>query len=215
MKKILISVILMLAIWMSLAACSPSTGDPSTGDSSSGSDTIDTEEKQAICELLNELSRASYKTVRLDITTQTGELELKGEYVLTAKEVTYLVERMNLLPEDGDPEGVSPDAKTVLKGSATIENGTVTKLDGDAVELPDYDALKGAFDFKESYFQNVEKKNGAFYADVVSAGAFLGTDQALNNVKLTVQYNDSALEKMVITYQTANATVTTEYVFEA
>ena len=213
MKKIMISVILLLAILTGLSACSKS-GKDSSSPSSSNVETQAPEHEQSVCELLNGMTRVTYQKISLHITTRTGDMELEGRYSLTQSKVTYSVERMNLLPEDGNLDGISPDGKSVLEGTATVENGKITKLDGDAVELPTYEELRGAFDFQEDYFKNVESKSGFFSADVVSASSFLGTNKALKDVRLTVEYGASALEKLVITYQTANTTVTTEYVFE-
>ena len=212
MKKVILSIILMLALLLSLGSCNKkSEGEVSSSDTETQ---VPSAQIGTLYDALNELTGKNYGKIQLHITTTTDDMELESEYVLTSSKVTYSVERMNLLPEDGDLSGISPDYKTTLKGGATVENGKITKLDGDAVELPAYDELKGNFDFQENYFKNVKAERGMFSAEVISAKSFLGTDKNLSGVKLTVEYNDSAFERIVITYKTANATVNTEYVFE-
>ena len=120
---------------------------------------------------------------------------------------------MNLLPPDGDLTNVSPNYKTTFSGSATIKNGKVDKVDGEAVTLPSYDELKGAFNFKESNFKNVKTEKGKLIADVSSVSGFMGVSQNLSNMRIVVTYNDIALQKLEITYNTTNSTVTTVYEF--
>lgn len=199
MKKMIISTVLVFALLIGFAACSK-------GDEPGA--------KKTVYDTLNALSEQSYSKIQLNITSLTGDIELKANYVLTANNVTYSIEQLNLLVPDGDLSDTSSDYKTTIQGTATVENGKVIKLDGETVDLPEYDELKGAFDFKESYFKNVQVENGKFSADVVSATAFLGTNQNLSNVKLIVAYQESGFEKITITYQTANSTVTVEYKFE-
>ena len=211
MKKIILSFILVFTLLMTLVACSGSGGGTA---SSRPEGTKEPSVVDTLYDRLNDLAEASYSMVELHITTQSGDVELKGAYVLTPDQVTYSVEQLNLLPSEGTLDGGSPSYKITLEGTATIENGKITHFDGDAVELPSHVELSGAFHFQENYFKNVQMKDGEFTAEVVSVSAFLGTNQELSDVKLAVKYNDSAFERIVITYKTENASVTTEYVFE-
>ena len=158
-------------------------------------------------------SKKSYSKVKLDIKTVTGDVELNASYTLTSQKVTYSVEQLNLLPPDGDLTNISPDCKVTLSGTATIKNGKVDKLDGEAVTLPSYNELKGAFNFQQSYFKNVKTEKGKLTADVSSVSGFMGNSQNWSNMKIVVTYSDTALQKLEITYKTTNSTVTTVYEF--
>jgi len=204
MKKIIISVILMIALLMSFVACDKGNTDNEQSP----------ENETTVYDTLNKLSKQSYNKIKLNITTLTGDIELKANYTLTANKVDYSIEQLNFLPSDGNLENVSPDYKTTIQGSATIENGKVTKLDDEAVNLPEYDELKGAFDFKESYFKNIQTESGKFTADVVNVSAFIGTDKSISDMKIVVEYNDMTFQKVTITYTTSNSSVTTVYGFE-
>jgi hypothetical protein len=206
----------MLALLMSFVACDngDSNGTPSNGNTTPPV-TQPSDPEETVYEVLNDLSNQSYKKIKLDITTLTGDIELNANYTLSANKVDYSIEQLNFLPSDGNLENVSPDYKTTIQGSATIENGKVTKLDDEAVNLPEYDELKGAFDFKESYFKNIQTESGKFTADVVNASAFIGTDKSISDMKIIVEYNDTTFQKVTITYTTSNSSVTTIYGFES
>ncbi len=199
MKKIVLSIILMLALLMSFVACDKGYSN---------------EPKKTVYDVLNTLTTQNYKKIQLDITTLTGDIKLKANYVLTENKVEYSVEQLTLLPSDGNITGVSSDYKTSIQGSATVENGKVTKLDDEAVNLPEYDELKGAFNFKESFFKNVQIENGKFAADVVNVPAFMGVEKVISDMNIVVKYNDAAFQKVTVTYKTSNSTITLVYVFE-
>ena len=221
MKKILLSIVLLLAVIVSVVSCNKPQPTPpaettpaeTTPDSqqTTGGDTQET--PKTVWETLQELSQQQYSKVKLNIKTATGDIELNASYTITNNSVTYLVEQLNLLPPDGDLTNVSPNYKTTLSGSATIKNGKVDKVDGEAVTLPSYDELKGAFNFKKSNFKNVKTEKGKLTADVSSVSGFMGVSQNLSNMKIVVTYSDTALQKLEITYNTTNSTVTTVYEF--
>ena len=202
MKKIILSIVLLLAIVATVASC----GNPN-------SESSPPETPKTVWETLQELSQKQYSKVKLDIKTVTGDMELNASYVLTNDNVTYSVEQFNLLPTDGNLANVSQNHKITLTGTATIQGGKVEKIDGENVTLPSVDELKGVFHFTETNFKNVKTENGKLIADVNSASAFMGASQNLSNMKIVVTYNDTALQKLEITYNTTNSTVTTVYEF--
>lgn len=178
----------MLALLMSFVAC-----DKEKPDNAQSS-----VQETTVYDTLNELSRKYYSKIQLNISTLTGDIELGAEYVLAANKVEYSIEQLNLLPSDGDIDNISPNYKTTIQGLATIENGKVTKMDDKAVNIPPYDELKGSFDFKDSCFKNVQIDEGRFSADVVNASAFIGIDEAIGDMKVIVNYSDSAFQKITI-----------------
>lgn len=216
MKRIIISVVLILALLMSFVACDnkDSNETPSDGDTTPSA-TQPSEPQKTVYDVLNGLTKQNYKKIQLDITTLTGDIELEANYTLMANKVEYSIEQLNLLPSDGNLNNISPNYKTTIQGSAIIENGKVTKLDDKAVNLPEYDELKGAFDFKESSFKNIQSENGTFAADVVDASDFMGTDKTISDMKIIVEYNETAFQKITLSYKTSTSNVTTVYMFES
>lgn len=218
MKKIM-SIVLLFALLMAFSACSKKEEVQTPNSENSEGEALQQdksplETQKTVYDVLNELSKQQYQKVHLHINTHTGDIELNANYSLTKNEVVYSVEQMNLLPTNGMLNGASFEPKKTFEGTATIQNGTVIQFDGDEVTLPVYDELKGSFDFKESYFRNVQTEDGKFSAEVVSVSGFLGTDRQLSNMKIAVSYEETSLKKLVITYQTANSTVNTVYEFE-
>ena len=215
MKKIIISIFLILAILMTFIACDDKGDNHNKDGGSNPEQSVPTPgTEKTMYDILNELASKSYSKVKLNVSTVTGEVELNAAYTLTNSEVTYSVEQLNLLPSDGNIENVSPDYKVTLTGSTTIENGKVVNFDGEAVSLPSYDELKGAFNFKESNFKNIQKEGGKFIAEVIDASGFLGIEKNINNMKIVVEHGDVAIQKITITYNTTNSAVTTVYEFE-
>lgn len=217
MKKILLSIVLLFAMIIAMVSCNQPNPEPSPQTTTPGSQETTggdiQETPKTVWEILQELSQKQYSKVELDIQTVTGNVELNANYILTNSNVNYSVEQLNLLPSDGDLTNISPEYKTRLSGTATIKNGKIEKFDGEAVNIPSYDELKGAFNFKESNFKNVKIENGKLTADVISASNFMGTSKNLSNLKIVVAYNDDALQKLEVTYNTTNSTVTTVYEF--
>ncbi len=216
MKKIIISIFLVLTILMTFIACDDK-GDNHNKDSGSNSDqsapTPGTE--KTTYDILNELVSKSYSKVKLNVSTVTGGVELNAVYTLTNSEIIYSVEQLNLFPSDGNIENISPDYKVTLTGSATIENGKVGKFNGEAVSLPSYDELKGSFNFHESNFKNVVIQDNSLLADVISPSEFYGSEVNVQNMKINIEYSETVLTKITITYQTANSNVTTIYEFKS
>jgi hypothetical protein len=216
MKKKILAIVLSLAILTTLVSCNVFFHAPpietTLGDQQTTGMDAQNSPKE-IWEKLQELSQQKYNKVNLNIKTVTGDIELNANYTLSNTDVTYSVEQLNLLPSNGDMTNVSPNAKTTLSGSAIIKNGRVEKIDGKTVTIPSYNELRGVFNFKESNFKNVKMEKGKLTADVSSVFGFMGTSQNLRNMKIVVTYSDTALQKLEITYNTTNSTVTTVYEF--
>ena len=202
MKKIITSFILIFALLMSFAACN-----------NGGSKNEQTSEDN-VYSTLNKLAKKDYSKIELTTTVKTGDIELTAGYVLTDTSVTYVIEQMSQLPVDGVLDNISNSYKTVLRGTATVKDGKVLTLDGATVEIPAYDELKGAFNFKQNYFKDAKESSGKFSADVKSPAEFLGTTKTVENLKVEVEYQSKAITKLTLTYNTANSTVTSVYSFE-
>ena len=211
MKKI-IAFILTVALLVCMAACSKPKAPAQTTGGNQGNKPSAT---QTVYEKLDGFAAQSYRKIKLDITTVTGDIELSASYTLTKNEVTYSVEQSNLLPTDGNLTGISPDYKTVLTGAAKIVNGKVTEFGGQSVTLPSYKELKGGFHFDESNLKNAVVKNNSLTADVISPSVFYGADVSAENMKIEAEYTEAALNRVKVTYSTEHSTVTSVYVFES
>lgn len=172
-------------------------------------------EEKTVYETLDELSDKSYQQIKLSIVTSKGDIELAAVYTLTASNVSFMVEQLNKLPTDGNLTGVPSNYKTAHTGTAKIVGGEVTELDGAPVTLPSYDELRGSFNFDKDNFENVFSGESSFVADVKAPSAFLGITANVQNMKLSVQFNENALVKITISYQLDGASVTTTYEFTA
>ena len=209
MKKIIILIVLsMLLACMTACSGSKNPDQPTPDDTNQ-------QTAKSVYELLDSLAEKDYSTVKVDIVTTTGFASLNSNYVLTQNVVTYSIERLNLLPSDGNITDLSPDCKTTLSGYAQINNGQITEINGNKdVALPSYNELKGNFSFDETNFTNVVVGDGAFEADVVSPSLFYGADVDVSELKVKVEYTEASLSKIIISYSTANATVQAVYAFE-
>ena len=204
----------MMLLLLCITSCG---GEDSIGtDSSSNSDnqgTVDDTPKSAY-ETLNALCEKGYSKITLDISTVTKGIDLNSSYVLSKSNVTYSVEMMNKFPTDGNFENISQEFKSTLEGVATVENGKVTAINGDAVTLPTYDELSGNFKFNKNYFADVKEEEGKFTATVSAPSDFLNCNETISDMTITVQYNQNGLERIDITYKTSNSSVLISYTFE-
>lgn len=206
MKKIIISFVLFFASLTCITACS---GLKDLKPTSSGNSAVE----QTVYEQLDALTDMNYTKVKVDVVTITESIQLSANYVLTQDNVQYSIEQLNKLPSNGDVTGISPGYKSTITGSASVDNGEII-LDGVNVTLPTYEELKGNFNFDESNLKNVIIENNTLKADVVSSSAFYGSEVHVENMKITVAYTQTALSKIIITYQTAYSSVTNTYEFE-
>ena len=213
MKKIIISIVLLLSLLMCMTACSGSKNPEPTPGGDTTTPTPPSQATETIYDKLDDFADLNYQQIKLTIVTVTDDIQLSANYTLSQSNVSYSVEQLNMLPSNGDLTGISPDYKTTRTGYAKIVDGKVTELDGEEVTLPTYDELKGNFSFAESNFKNVTTQGNSLSADVDSPSSFYGSTVNVQNMKLTVEYTETALSKIVITYQTANSTVTTTYEF--
>ena len=215
MKKIVLLLIALSMLLVCVTACLGSE-NPEQTPTSTQTPPQDTDPPitQTVYGLLDSLAGKKYSTVKINISTVTDFAELHSEYVLTQSNVTYSIERLNLLPSDGNVTNLPSNYKTTVSGYALVENGQVVELDGDKdVTLPSYDELKGNFNFDESNFKNAVVGANCFEAEVISAAQFYGANVDMSDLKVQVEYTETALTKIIISYSTANATVQTVYVF--
>ena len=170
-------------------------------------------EQTSNLERIAELAAKSYSSITLDVTTVTDGVRLSASYTLTQDRVSYSIEKLNTVPTDGTAAGLSPSYKTTLTGEAVIENGVLKTLDGEAVDLPSYDELRGGFRFDESNFSGVVDAASSYKANIARPSDFFGASVEMIDPKITVKYTAEALSEIKITYRTDRASVETLYTF--
>ena len=207
MKKIIILLLTLSMLLMGSTACSKKQPDSSQGGANSGENNI--------YSVLDDLSKKEYDSIKVDIKTSSDFAKLYSTYTLNDKHVIYSIEKLNLLTSSGNFEDLSSNYKTTFTGYALLENGRVVEIDGNNdVVLPTYNELKGNFNFTEDNFENVVVENNLFEADVISPSKFYGTDVAMSNLSVKVEYTEETLIGITLSYTTTNATVETVYAFE-
>lgn len=208
MKKIIISIVLSVVLLICMTACSEIKipGLVPGGD-------ITPPVSAKIYEKLDDFADINYQQINLDVITVTGGVQLSANYTLTQSDVIYSVEQLNILPSDGDFTGTSTECKTTHTGSAKIVEGKITEMNNKGITLPSYDELKGNFNFDESNLKNVVTLGNSLSADVILPSNFYGSEVNVQNMKINVEYTETALSKITITYQTTHSTVTTTYEF--
>ena len=213
MKKIIILLITVAMLLMCMTACSGSK-NPEPTPTPTPPDDPNPPVTQTVYDLLDDLADQDYSNIKIDIVVTTGFAELYSNYTLTQSNVVYSIERLNLLPSNGNITDLPSNYKTTVTGYALIENGQVIELDGNKdVALPSYNELKGNFNFDERNFKNAVFGTNSLEGDVVSPSQFYGADVDMSNLKVKVEYTDTSLTKITISYSTTNASVQTVYVF--
>ena len=213
MKKIIILLITVAMLLMCMTACFGSK-NPEPTPTPTPPDDPNPPVTQTVYDLLDDLADQDYSNIKIDIVVTTVFAELYSNYVLTQSNVVYSIERLNLLPSDGNITDLPSNYKTTVTGYALIKNGQVIELDGNKdVALPSYDELKGNFNFDESNFKNAVVGTNSLEGDVVSPSRFYGADVDMSGLKVKVEYTETSLTKITISYSTTNASVQTVYVF--
>lgn len=219
MKKIIISILMLCALLVSMAGCAlpenptptpPGENPPSENPPAENPPAENPPAEQTVYEKLDSLAEKAYKRVSLSVVTNTNGIELCAEYMISANNVIYSVEKLNLIDPDGD---LTADYKTRFVGSASVSGGEIKTLDGAVVDLPSVEELKGRFNFDESNFENVKNANNSFHAEVISPSELYGSNVNAQNMEIEVAYSETALVKIVITYNTSASAVTTTYEF--
>lgn len=149
-------------------------------------------------EALNAMLEVNYSVIDITVSNTFEEnISLTSEYKMTyssdSVRVEYTVEEF----AETSLDNPSPNAKTKLKGEATIKNGNVT-FDGDEVPLTAQIANLG-FSFKQDYFKNASLTNTSLSADVVSPSDFWGSTLACTNMKVKATFRE-AFSSLQITY---------------
>ena len=207
--------LLTLTLLLSAAACTPkapvSTGDPTTDAPSATTAPHALTATEAVT-LLDTLVKKEHATVGLSVTTVTDGITLCSAYTASSTEVRFSVEKLSLFPTDGDFSNLPENFITTLTGTATVQNGKITAIDGDGATLPDAGTLQGKFAFPASALRNVVWENQTLTADVTDSAAVLGTAN-LTNARVSAVLSTDAITSLTVTYSTSKSNVTMVYTF--
>ena len=168
----------------------------------------------ALDELLQDLSEyaaVSAESYSLVIeTTERGGATITEKYTVTfadgVRNVTGRIEKINPFLVDGDTITAPDEYMTVTESSFTV-----SASESDAFALP-------AFKFSQDTLSEITTDLTSFpyvlTADVTSPSAFMGTEVAGSNMKLTAEYVLGSLYAIQLRYKTENDnTVTVTYTY--
>ena len=186
MKKL---ILLLLAL--SLAFCLFACADKKDTDDTEVPIQNGTEADDSL-RLADNLLSSGYKQLKLSITNNIYGFSLTSVYEITEDGIAYEIEKMNTLPEDGSIEGISPDYKHKISGTARIEDGRI--VDGsDAAELPELSEIAPAFSFKSECLEILKDEEGHLVCRVTSPSTFLGTSTSASDMSVEVYYTADAI----------------------
>lgn len=194
-RKIVIVAILLVLVLLCLTACNP---------------------LNETLEHINTLLKGKYVRVVLNVSTETSQVTLNGEYIFTFVDdkttVQYTYDQLNGLSIDGDN---ADSYLQTIKGSCVVhKDGTMTS-DDVSVDLPLPDVGVSGLHFEKNFFNNIIVSDNAFEADVTNPKGFTGNNSlTCTNMHVVVNFSVSSLYTLVITYVSENnANVTVSYEF--
>lgn len=165
-------------------------------------------------DVLNELMEDIGNNFTVKVRSENRGAVLNAEYVITEDKITYTVESLAMLPEDGDISKLPVSMVESRSGEAIRgENGDILDDDNNAVVLPEGDTVKGNIRFDEGFFRNGKRSPSGFEGDVISVSSFLGVKMSVDSMKVRVDYTDSAITSIVLYYVKDGANVTVTYEF--
>lgn len=207
MKKVIFTILLVAILALSLIAC-----DTKADGSGSG-----------VYAELNEMVAMDYPIVKLQVETTSNGITLVNKYSATTSSanttIRYTVQSLNNITVNEDESYNIPDKMIEEKtGSAIVENGKLTVLDGDDVNISveALDDVKIKFD--KDYFTSIEtaEQDGinTFSAIVSDIKGFTGNN-SFDGKDMTIQVSyTTALKAITINYtMNSGATVKVTYSF--
>lgn len=165
--------------------------------------------------MLNEKLSEYYSGWTVKVTTLKNDVSLVNEFAVTrigeGYNIDYTVEKLNELSIDA-----STEFKTTLKGSATVKDGKITLVEGDAIDVDLSETTKIGLKFDNSYFTDILFTTTMFKANVSSPKDFFGSEINCSSMKVTASFDETNFSYIIVSY-TANdgANVTCRYDFKA
>ena len=193
MKKILTAIILILVIALSFTSC----------------DKIKEEAGNPTFDLLNELVKAEFANYSIDVSlTDKSSHTLNESYTVATDEnglktITYTVERLNKFNLNGSV--TAPNSyKSELSGTAVVDGENLIKQDGDDVGVDFSEIAIPKFNFADDVLDNVIIGDDALIADVTNQEQFLGFTLTSEAVQIKVEFSETAISSVTLTFVTSN-----------
>ena len=194
MKKILTAIILILVIALSFTSC----------------DKIKEEASNPTFDLLNELVKAEFANYSIDVSlTDKNSHTLNESYTVVTDEsglktITYTVERLNKFTLNGSV--TAPNSyKSELSGTAVVDGENLIKQDGDDVGIDFAEIKLPSFNFTGDALENAMVVNDdTLMADVTNQEQFLGFTLTNEAVQIMVEFSETAISYVTLTFVTSN-----------
>ena len=172
---------------------------------------------EKICDQLNSFNGNVYASIEFTVETTVNGEKLVSEFVLNSNnEISYRIEQLAKIEIDGNGNLVIPEERIVVSEGIAIvsdNNKVGVNVNGDFVELPEYEELVGGFSFNYGDFYNYNVGKNALGFDVRNADDFFGADVALKNVHAEVRYTADGFSSITVTADTANGSVVYTYAY--
>lgn len=196
MKKILTSIILLLAIALSLTSC----------------DFIEEKFGDPVYRQLNSLIVEEHKDYSISISlTDKNSHTLHETYTATTAEngnttINYVVERLNKFDVTDGIVTAPNSYKKVYTGYAVVNGENLLDFGGDSINI-DFNFTKVVipdFNFSKKAVANAIVADGKLTADVISQDEFLGFELTDSEMTLEVVFDETAIQAITLTYKTAS-----------
>ena len=167
---------------------------------------------------INVLLREDYSKVTVEVVTEKDGITLNGNYEFVTDgdkvNVSYAFDKLNSFEVNGGAVTSPDDFKTRVIGTAVVQNGSVTEINGGAIESESLTQLNASsITFRRSLLTNVKVTDYTLQADVVNAKEFTGNDSVDGtNVKVRVGFR-KYLDKIELTYEQNGTNVSVIYKF--
>ena len=164
---------------------------------------------------INKLVTKLGTNVAIRVVSNNRGALLTAEYVISDEAVVYSVEQLNMLPEDADINKLPDSMTSTYSGVARFnESGEIVTESGEVIALPEGEVLTGKFNFNEDNFREGKRSPTGFEGEVISVSSLLGVKINVDSMKVKVDYHETAIARIVLTYVKDGATVTVTYAFD-
>ena len=191
-----------------------SDGDDGNKENPDDDSDGDTPLDESAAALIDKLLRAEYKKITVETRTVTYGFILTSRYEITEDSVVYIIERLNSLPSNGDIGAAMQDYKSVVSGTATVQNGKLVDSNGNEVDLPELDEVGVSFSFNSDNVVITTDVAGTLSGTVKSLKDFFSNDTSATDAAFTVNYTSESVTNITLTYKLENSQVQTVYSFE-
>ena len=208
MNKRLLAALLCVVLALSVFALVACVKDPDNPDKPNPDNPP--QPTKTVYDTLNELAAKSHDSGKLTVVTTVGDDVLTSTYTLSTTadgvKVEYKIQTLATI--------TVPTTERIVttSGSYVVKDGKVVQQNGQNCDIALETVSAQGIKFDKTYFAEVKESDGKFVANVTNVKGFIG-DVAAMDMAVEVTYTAQAITNLVVTYKTANATVTMTYVF--